>query len=243
MRKDFFSSKDVRSSQVIIDGLAKAVADAQAQRVNRVWIVSHAKSNLDGHISSAIGKDAASSLGKGNVVSAGDTELIFYGERTLPYAGDGSVVVACYPNRKLLDKLDGMENIPCLIVLPWQQEEISDWIKAHGPEDIYGVVSTTRSIVTNPVVEKALETLWIITNVSTGITHPSDKAAVIDIFTKLSKAGEAYSPEEIRAWLVQRGMSPQHANDIRDIAEKPSGFRSKSPSPLRDEILDDWRIS
>jgi len=241
MRKNYFSSVDAQSSQVIIKGLAKAVGEALTQGVNRVWLVSHAKSNLDGNISSAIGHDAVASLAKGNIVRSGTTEIVFYGERTLPYAGDGSVVVACYPNKKLLDKLDGMQNIPCLIVLPWRQEETLDWINAHAPEDIYGAVATTRSSVTNLVVERALETLLAMINTSTGIAHPSDKATVIDIFTKLKGAGETYTASEVRAWLVQKGMDPEHANDIRDIAENPSKFRAKTGSPLRTDILARWR--
>lgn len=241
MRKDYFSSKEVRSADVIAHGLAKAIAEAKGLGKKRVWIVSHGKSNLDGHISEAIGKEAADALSKGKSVSAGNIEIVFYSDRILPYGGDGSPVVVCYPNDKLLDKLDGMTGIPCLIVLPWLNQETQAWIAAHAPEDIYGVVTTAQSTVSNPVVEKALETLLAVINVSTGISHPSDKAAAMDVFKRLRSGGESYSPDEVRAWLVQKGMRPNHANEIRDIAADPSKFRSKTNSPLRADILQRWR--
>lgn len=241
MRKDYFSSKEVRSADVVAQGLAQAIAEAKRLGKKRVWIVSHGKSNLDGHISDAIGAEAAKALSNGKAVRAGEIEIVFYGDRTLPYGGDGSPVVACYPNGKLLDKLDGMTGIPCLVVLPWLKAETEAWIAAHAPEDIYGAVTTAQSTVSNPVVEKALETLWAVINVSTGISHPSDKASAMDVFKKLRNGGEAYSPEEVRAWLVQKGMHPNHANEIRDIAADPSKFRSRINSPLRADILQRWR--
>lgn len=241
MRKDYFSSKEVRSADVIALGLAKAIAEAKSLGKKRVWIVSHGKSNLDGYISDAIGKGAADALSKGKSVRAGDIEIVFYGDRTLPYGGDGSPVVVCYPNDKLLDKLDGMSGIPCLIVLPWLHQETEAWIAAHAPEDIYGAVTTAQSTVSNPVVEKALETLLAVINVSTGISHPSDKATAMRIFKTLIKGKEAYDPDEVRAWLVQKGMRPNHANDIRDIAADPSKFRARTDSSPNMDQLRRWR--
>ncbi len=241
MRKNLFSSQTATSKEVIAKGFRSLLNEAALLGVKTVWLVSHQKSNLDGHISDTLGVAACKALASGKTVRVGDVAVQFYGERTLPYQGDGSPVLACFPSEKLLDELDGKKNIPCLIVLPWNAKDAAKWISAHGPADIFGSVNTQKLSVSNAVVEKALESLWALINVKAGISHPSDKQSAIDIFRILQAGRQPYAPEEVRAWLVQKGMRPEHANQIAEIATNPSGFRTKAPSVLPPDLLERWK--
>jgi hypothetical protein len=48
-------------------------------------------------------------------------------------------------------------------------------------------------------------------HVSSGIGHPSDKGAAIEIFKTLRAANEQHDPLEVGAWFVQKGMDSKYA--------------------------------
>jgi hypothetical protein len=241
MRTNYYSSREVRSVEVIRKGFEAVFAEAVKQGKKKIWLVSNAKSNLEGYLAEAIGQGAASELAKGKALNVEGIQIVFYGEKTLPYGGDDCPVLVCYPSKKLLDKLDGMKDISSLVVLPWLIGDVSEWANTHGATDIFGVVKEAKSTVSNPVVERALEHFKAVINWSTGISHPSDKASAIEIFRILRAAREPYTTEEVRAWLVQKGMKPDHANAIEAIAADPSKHRSKGIPAIGDESLKRWR--
>jgi hypothetical protein len=96
----------------------------------------------------------------------------------------------------------------------------------------------------NPVVESALETLTHRVNLSTGISHPSDRTAAVRMFEILRDNGFRYDPKETRAWLVAKGgWNPGHANEVESIAVGIlAGKRYKvERSGWSEKILDIWK--
>lgn len=178
------------------------------------------KSNLRGVISSVIGGAVVKRLEKGEKVTINSTvQVSLLTERETIYSWDGPIL-AIYPTKKLLDKIDGLPGATDVLVIPWTLKEVQYWIDTWSAIELGGAPQINISKpFSNPVVETALESLTHRVNLSTGITHPSDRSAAIELFKILRDAGIPYDPNEVRAWLVaQGGWNPKHADDVKKIA-------------------------
>jgi len=216
---------------------------AKKLNARTAWLVCDGHDNLGGFITEVIGDAKVKALQQGKAIPfSSDCVLEFYSNRTLPHSGSQNPVLACFPSKNLLDKVDGLTGVTTLIVLPWSQQDIDPWLVAHGAREILGRINSQPAIVSNSVVAKALEDIHARINVSTGVVHSSDKHAVVEAFRILRDGGEPVDPTEVRAWFVQKGMEPKHANVIAEIASEPGKFRLSETTPSwRPEILSRWR--
>jgi len=205
------------------------------------------KDNLRGSISSVIGKNAARALASGRAVpiSQSSAKLRLITERTRLTSWEGGSVLAAYPTKKLLDMLDEMYGISEILVVPWRLAEVQYWIDMWAPLDIRSSQQAPRAIsIKNPVVVEALKTLTRTVNLSTGISHPSDRRATIDLFRRLQETGERFDPSEVRAWLVsQGGWRSQDADEVESVAKSIlAGKRLKDSGRFwADDIVEQWR--
>ena len=228
-RQNFYTSEMANSLGVVKLGV-QALADAAIRlQSSSAWIVSNAKSNLDGFIADVVGGAAVKALQKGKEVGfVKGCSLKFFYEKAIPSFANGSPILACFPNEELMQKVDAITDVPALIVLPWVLDDIKPWLLAHGAKDLLKTAMASPVKISNPVVEQALLSSLSLINVSTGIVHPSDKATVIGIFKTLQQADEQYDPQEVGAWFIQKGMDGKHASEIAAVAANPTGFRSSS---------------
>lgn len=236
--------------------------DENAMRSAFVWLLESAKcsktavtallaipvkDNLRGIISKVIGDRVARELASGKAVpiqqSSSDIRLIT--QRTKLIGWRGGPVLAAYPTKQLLDMLDDMYGMAEILVVPWRLAEVQYWVATWAPQELGSSVPAPRAIsIKNPVVVEALKTLTQTVNLSTGISHPSDRQAAINLFHRLREAGEQFNPSEVRAWLVsQGGWSPQDADQVRSIAESIlAGKRLKGGGRFwADNIVEQWR--
>ena len=83
-------------------------------------------------------------------------------------------------------------------------------------------------------------------NVSTGITHPSDRKLAIQIFEILRDGGEEFSPDEVKAWLIaEGGWKASDAQKVAEVAERVLNRKRlrKGPPIYEKDILRKWRES
>jgi hypothetical protein len=144
------------------------------------------------------------------------------------------------------DQLDTIERMrpTALCVLPWLRDDIKRWRQAHSPVEMRsGEAAPGKQQISNPVVERALEDLTVRVNLSTGLGHPSDRGAAVDLFRILLNGGERWDPEEIHAWALNHGWSAEGAGELTDIARGAAGGRSfrAEHGGWIDNILDRWR--
>jgi len=95
------------------------------------------------------------------------------------------------------------------------------------------------------VVERALESLTAIVNLSTGITDPRDRASAVQLFEILRNGGERFTPEEVKAWLVGKGgWKAIHAQEVTEVAQKVLERRrlKSGTHRWRPDILNIWRV-
>ncbi|MCX5882752.1 MAG: hypothetical protein NTU74_13400 [Deltaproteobacteria bacterium] len=71
-----------------------------------------------------------------------------------------------------------------------------------------------------PLVEKGLNAITIGTNLSTGLTYPSDMNRAKEMLVRLHKAGEKLLAEEISAWAKMNGWQTKDADELGALAEQ-----------------------
>ena len=71
-----------------------------------------------------------------------------------------------------------------------------------------------------PLVEKALNAITIGTNLSTGLTYPSDMHRAKEMFLRLYRAGEKLSAAEISAWAKMNGWQTKDADELGVLGEQ-----------------------
>lgn len=95
-----------------------------------------------------------------------------------------------------------------------------------------------------PILERALEHLGIVTNVSTGLTHPLDDSTAKELFKFLRSEGIYLDHTEIETWALKNQWLPRHAKQLAELAEKiSSGGRVviKHPGRLAAHIISELR--
>lgn len=242
MRKDLYASEP-GTEDALASGVRSLVAEMKSLGLSHAWLVCDSKSSVSGIIASVIGEKAAKGLAKGEAVRIDQSASITLKTAlTMPLAAKGIAILACHPSKKLLDNLDALRDAAVLIVIPWNESDVSQWIKARGPVDILKRTSPVPATVSNSVVARALESIRHILNFSTGVVDPRDKDSVIDAFRILRDGKEPVDADEVRAWFVQKGMKPKHANQIAEIAAEPGKFRKHSSNARwKTDILEQWR--
>lgn len=206
------------------------------------------KQNLEGVVESVIGDSQVKELKKKNPVTAGEVEIRHMTKRIDVPTWDEGPVLAIYPNKGLLDKIDDMRNVTDVLVVPWNRDEVQFWIDQWGATELgsdeTGQGGRTTPEISDLVVEEALVSLNTIVNVSTGLTHPSDRSQAIEMFKILHQNGHQFDPATLRMWLVaEKSWSPKNADEVQEIAEGViNGERFQYESDRwADDILDQWR--
>jgi hypothetical protein len=200
--------------------------------------------NLQGVIAEVLGDNAVKSLRQGNSINLNSiVSVSIITERKDVFNHQGPVLAA-YPNKKLLDKIDNMRGVSDVLVIPWSLQQVQYWIETWQAVELGATEnSQTATTFSDPVVEEALKNLTSRVNLSTGIGHPMDKAATVDLFRKLKAAKITYDPSEVRGWLVRHGWESDDADAVKDIAEKIQQGRSvrAAQGGWADDIVSIWR--
>jgi hypothetical protein len=201
--------------------------------------------NLNGVISGVLGDKAIKSLKKTATLRLKNKDVFLVTERKFIYNGKNSPLLAFYPTRSFLDKLDSIPNVSAMLVVPWNMKEVEPWIRTWNALELESPqVTKQEELIKNRVVVQALKSLTATVNVSTGITHPWDKEAAIQTFTILRDAGEFFNPADVKAWLIRYGKwKATDAQEVADIAQKVLERKRlrKGPSHWRKDILEIWR--
>lgn len=202
------------------------------------------KGNVEGAIETVLGSAAVKQLTKNNSVRSkvGTLELMTEKVRRSAWAGP---VLAVYPTPKLLEVVDNLHGATAVLVVPWLRDEINPWIRIWAARQLGSADAQTEQVFSNPTVRAALESLTNHINMGTGLAHPSDRTAAVEMFRLLQRAGEHFNPEEVRGWLIsQLKWQPRHASDVAEVAEKILAghqFRLTTSGGWATDAVDRWR--
>lgn len=195
-------------------------------------------------IEEILGARACKALANGDSVLFGKATLNLITKRDRIYSWNGPIL-AVYPSKQFLDALDDLAGVTDFMLIPWTMEEVQFWIKAWTAEEVGATGAKVEDLQLDPVVVAALKNLTESVNLSTGITHPSDRHAALDTFRILSSHRISYRPDDVRAWLVGKGgWSPRDADAVHEIAQgylDGKRFRGGKEPFWGDGILNTWK--
>lgn len=140
-------------------------------------------------------------------------------QRTFQGSWTSDIILGVYVTKKMLDQIDSARNAVAVIVIPWIMDDVTEWRRTWNPQVPGEAQAVSEALVESCVVEEALRMLTDRVNLSTGLSHPSDRAAAVELFRLLSRHKEPYDPDSIRAWALRNSWTPEGANQLRAVAQ------------------------
>ncbi|WNY81407.1 hypothetical protein NNQ28_13750 [Cronobacter dublinensis] len=152
-----------------------------------------------------------------------NVRLEFNIPKNSPLYGNHDNVLATYLIDKDMDIVDSVQYINSIVFLPWSEEEGKRWLSTWKPE-IAGPFTwkILKPELPDPIGNEILRLDRCI-NMSTELSHPSDKDRAKRIFADLKKQGLKASEEAVRQFAVNNGWDPVRAQELASFAKKYVG--------------------
>lgn len=191
-----------------------------------------------------LGSARADALRKRRQISIENVTVKLLIERDLPYEFDGPILCMWVDDERL-EEIEALR-APAICAIPWIPKNLTNWKLARTPRDLRTGALASEGPNATPVLAAALRDLTTTVNVSTGIIHPSDKSAAIDLFRTLKSANEPFSAQDVRALANRLGWKGEHARELGELADKILAgrqVRGREPGGERwgSSSLDRWR--
>ena len=131
---------------------------------------------------------------------------------------------------------------PAICAIPWSEQDLSVWRAAWSPPDPRaGTSGGPAPTISNPVVRVAMEDLTVRVNLSSALSHPSDKDAAGSTLKTLVCAGEQFEPAEIQAWAAANDWKLEDAKRLAEMAEGLQSGRRVRAGRNDEGMLQRWR--
>lgn len=138
-----------------------------------------------------------------------------------------TVVIAYWADMEMMDKIDGLRNVAGVVAVPEFPDNVKDWETRWGPI-IHGKERAAETpLIPDPIIERAMRSLDVMVNRSTGIGHPRDKQSANEVFRILRNKGHHLDPNAIKSWAIKAGWAPRGATDLAALASKIAGLKAK----------------
>jgi hypothetical protein len=196
-------------------------------------------------LAAAVGGRGVAALKKSRRLKVNGADIELFTDRTLRVTYRQGPVLGVWVDDNQLDKLENL-GAPALCAIPWNRADIDAWKRAWNPTDLRtgDKPHATEATIANPVVLAALESLTTRVNLSTGLGHPSDKAAAVQLFLALRNGGERFDPGQVHAWAASHGWRAAHARQLGELAQKITDgktVKAGQQQAWRPDILTIWR--
>lgn len=181
--------------------------DAGLQRITLLFPEKGMFSHSD--IATFLGEQAVKTLLKGQNIDLGNNILLGFNiPKNFSVHGNHDIVLATYLTDKDMDIVDSARNVDSIVFLPWSEIEGKRWLSTWAPEIVGpSTWEVQKAQLLTPIGDEILR-LGRCINMSTGLSHPSDKDMAKRIFTSLKKQGFRATEEEIRQFAVNNGWAP-----------------------------------
>jgi hypothetical protein len=168
-----------------------------------------------------LGENVSKALCKGMKVKITDSVyLTLESPKTFNPYGSCGMLIGVHLSRKDQDLMDSVISAKAIVLLPWTEEEGKAWMSTWSPSVIGVSFWQVHQPVLDPAVQEELLRLTRNINLSTGITHPSDKKFAQHALSKLKAMGHHPDPEAIRKWALRQNWEPKDAEDLKKLASR-----------------------
>lgn len=197
--------------------------------------------SLGGIIEEVFGKVLLKKLSKEKSITINNIKLTLNTESIKINNQTEDIVLSIYPTSKMFDNINDLKKVRAIVVVPYTEEERNEFIKTWNPVIIGKDDVEFQSLDIDPRLENALSLLTSMINLSTDLTHPSDREKTIQLLQLLYKRGINLNPNDMRIWALQNGWNSDGADKLHDIAKgvlEGKRFRTTGQSIWNDKIID-----
>lgn len=237
----YFIDAYVASDDAVLLGFAWLVEYTKGGGFLQAGLFVSGQTQVD-NLHRVLGHQAANDLRQQKQIRISGVTLELVNPDAPGYLFEGPIL-GLWVDSEQLHLLDDLRP-PAICAIPWS--EIDAWKAAWNPVDIITgrTIAPDPQIVSNPVVVEALKSLTAYVNIRTGLNHPNDKAAAVQMFKALQRAGEPFDPSQLRAWATRNGWSSRHAMDLQALGQQVLDFRTvriQGGDIWRYDVVEAWR--
>lgn len=218
-----------QDSWLVAAAYAVKIATDSKPASTDVVLLTHTKQQLD-HTSLAnhLGLAGAKALSKGNRANLGNGVILRHETlRTLGYSTRNTVIIAFYAEDKMLEPLDGQTGVAGIVAVPEFDGDIDAWKRRWNPIVHGAKRAATETLIDDPVIERALESITTRSNIAYNVLHPRDKEYADEVFRILRAKGHELDPERIKSWAIRRGWKPGGGDELAKAAGKVAKLKNK----------------
>lgn len=241
MPERYITNSASSDRNAVADGLQKVLELCASFSHNAVILHLPIKNHLE-QLSLLLSQSLITNLKKNNYGSWNNITFTLNTERLQISDWTEDIVLSLYPTLKMTDNLNDLRRAKAIVVVPWINKEREKWIQTWNPEIIGGDEVEIEDLDLDPRLERALSALTGIINVSTGLTHSSDKESSIQLLQILHRNGIQLKPDNMKTWALKNGWASNVANQLQDIAQRileGRRFRTSDVSMWDDKFIQD----
>ena len=168
-----------------------------------------------------LGDSVTKALCKGESVRiTADLTMNLESPKTISPYGSYGMVVGVYLSQKDQNVLDSLSNVKAIVLLPWTEEEGKTWLSTWNATVLGKSTWQVQQTAFPADVEEALLLLTHGINLSTGLSHPSDKESAKRTLFGIKRRGHRLNPDDIRRWALRNNWQPRDAEDLGKLAAR-----------------------
>lgn len=223
MKRRFLFKNYGPDDQTIIQAIQHSVEISRKNNNSNIHIVFPRKSdfestNLGKIIDQILGAGSAKKLTKGE--SIGSLDLLL--PSRINSSNSSGTILAVYCTSHDMHLIDSNSSADDIIFVSWLPDEANHWENTwhnHGLIIMKGETSLNIPQIPEEIVQ-SLTNLTAIINLSTGLSHPSDKKHAEQIFKELSQKGYKADEEQIASWAMAHGWNASHLSDLKKLVRR-----------------------
>lgn len=202
----------------VTNGFLKIIKLCASHSHNAVILHLPSKKHVS-QLSKLLGQATVRKLNKDNYATWNSLNLTLNTERLDITNWTEDIIFSLYPKSKMTDNLNDLKRAKAIVIVPWTDKDREEWIKTWNPELIGAAQENVDSVDLDPRLERALVALTHMINLSTGLTHSSDRESAIQLLRILHQKRIQLDPDNMRIWALQHDWTSNGANALRDLAQ------------------------
>lgn len=195
-------------------------------KIRKMIIAVPQKWNLEGPVRNYLGDTIVEELIENERAELDRTKLYLMTKKSGPVESFQGAVIMIYPTSDLMDKVDDLEGVSDILMVPWSEEHILEWVPRWNAMEIvsqkfYGWTDLSEKM------KERMDTLDSAVNPQTGLRHPADRGYAIKLFKSIKAEGLEIVPLDIKNYLIsKKSWSARNANMVFNVADKVATGKS-----------------
>lgn len=189
-------------------------------KVKKMIIAVPQKWNLEGPVRNYLGETVTEELIESERSGLDGIKLYLMTKKSGPIESFQGAVIMIYPTSDLMDRVDDLEEVSDVLMIPWSEEQIIEWVPRWNAMEIvsqkfYGWTELPEKM------KERMDTLDSAVNPQTGLRHPADRGYTIKLFKSIKAEGLEIVPLDIKNYLIsKKSWSARNANMVFNVADK-----------------------